>query len=68
MLETDEFFGGEPFLLLNADAEPVIRPNDDVAVQGTGTVRELIIADIESEYGIDLDDELYVDYSCVRLV
>lgn len=62
VLEADEFFGGEPFLLLNANAEPVIRPSDDIAVQGTGIVRRLIIADIETEYGIDLDDELYVDY------
>lgn len=62
VLESDEFFGGEPFLLLNADAEPVVRPSEDIAVQGTGTVRELVIADIERDYGIDLDDELYVDY------
>lgn len=62
VLQADEFFGGEPFLLLNAGAEPVTRPNDEIAVQGTGTVREFIIADIENEYGIDLDDELYIDY------
>lgn len=62
VLQADEFFGGEEFLLLNAGAEPVVRPSDDIAVQGTGTIREFIIADIESEYGIDLDDELYVDY------
>lgn len=62
VLESDEFFGGEPFLLLNAGAEPVTRPSEDIAIQGTGTVRNFIIADIESEYGLDLDDELYVDY------
>ena len=62
VLEDDEFFGGEQFLLLNAGAEPVMRPSEDVPVQATGTVREFILADIESEYGIDLDDELYVDY------
>ena len=62
VLQSDEFFGGEPFLLLNAGAVPVTRPNEDIGVQATGTVREFVIADIESEYGIDLDDELYVDY------
>lgn len=53
---------GEEFLLLNAGAEPVMLPGEDVPVQATGMVREFILADIESEYGIDLDDELYVDY------
>lgn len=68
VLQTDDFFGGEPFLLLNASAEPVIRPNDEIAVQGTGTVREFILADIERDYGIDLEDELYVDYENVPAV
>ncbi|HHP7231348.1 MAG TPA: hypothetical protein ACFCUY_10885 [Xenococcaceae cyanobacterium] len=62
VLEADEFFGGEPFLLLNAGAVPVTRPSEDIAVQGTGTVREFVIADIERDYGIDLDEELYIDY------
>lgn len=62
VLQANEFFGGEPFLVLNAGAEPVNRPNEDIAVQATGTVRELVVADIEREYGIDLDEELYVDY------
>lgn len=62
VLQSDDFFDGEEVLLLNADAEPVTRPNDEIAIQGTGTVREFIIADIENEYGIDLDDELYIDY------
>ena len=68
VLQTDEFFGGEPFLLLNASAEPVIRPNDEIAVQGTGIVREFILADIERDYGIDLEDELYIDYENVPAV
>ena len=68
VLQTDDFFGGEPFLLLNASAEPVIRPNDEIAVQGTGIVREFILADIERDYGIDLEDELYVDYENVPAV
>ncbi|WP_052056017.1 hypothetical protein [Myxosarcina sp. GI1] len=62
VLQANEFFGGEPFLVFNADAVPVTRPSDDIPVQATGTVREFVIADIEREYGIDLDDELYVDY------
>lgn len=62
VLQADEFFGGEPFIVVNASDTPVTRPSEDVPVQATGTVRELVIADIETDYGIDLDDELYVDY------
>lgn len=62
VLQANEFFGGEPFLLLNPSGVPIDRPSDDIALQATGTVAEFVVADIENEYGIDLDDELYVEY------
>jgi hypothetical protein len=62
ILQSDEFFGGEPVLVFNPDGSSLNRPGDDVPLQATGTVREFILADIEREYGVDLDDQLYADY------
>ncbi|WP_298456882.1 hypothetical protein [uncultured Cellulomonas sp.] len=43
------------------DAEQAsVEPGDEVAVQGT--VRQLSITEIEEDYGVDLEDELYTDY------
>lgn len=62
-LDEDEFFGGEELLVINASGTPIEVPaDDDVEVQVTGEVRELIIADINTEYGVDLDPELFADY------
>jgi hypothetical protein len=36
--------------------------DDDPDVQVTGEVRSFVIADLEREFGIDLDPDLYVDY------
>ena len=58
----DEFFGGEEILVINASGEIFELPEDDTEVQITGEVAKLVFADIESEYGLGLDPELYVDY------
>lgn len=60
-MEDDEFFGGEEILVINASGEPTLLP-EDIPLQATGEVVEFTIADIESEYGLDLDDDLYIDY------
>lgn len=63
LLENDELFGGEEILVINASNEGLfLVEGDDTEVQVTGEVRELIIADIEQEFGLDLDNELYADY------
>ncbi len=59
----EQFFGTEPILVINASGEPMLLPaEDDVEVQVTGEVRNLVIADIEREFGLTLDPTLYVDY------
>ena len=58
----DEFFGGEEILVINASGEIFELPEDDTEVQITGEVAEFVFADIESEYDLDLDPDLYVDY------
>ncbi|AFZ35762.1 hypothetical protein Sta7437_2214 [Stanieria cyanosphaera PCC 7437] len=37
-------------------------PEEDDKLQVTGTVGKFVLADVEQKYGLDLDDELYVDY------
>lgn len=52
--------GGLPVIV--ADAEPLAFSPGEIPVQATGEVVRLQIADVENEYGIDLDDELFADY------
>ncbi len=58
----EQFFGTEPILVINASGEPLLLPEDGVDVQVTGEVRNFVIADIEREFGLTLDQTLYVDY------
>jgi hypothetical protein len=63
MLDEDQLFGGEETLIINASGQPVsLVEGDDTDVQVTGEVRELVLADLEQDYGFDLDNELFVDY------
>lgn len=63
LLDEDELFGGEEVLVINASGEGIhLVEGDDTEVQATGEVRELVIADVEREYGLDLDPEIYADY------
>lgn len=62
-LEDNELFGGEDILVFNAAETPFLLPeDDDTSVQVSGEVQQLVIADFETEYGLDLDPELYIDY------
>lgn len=63
LLDEDELFGGEEVLVINASGEGIyLVEGDETEVQATGEVRELVIADVEREYGLDLDPEIYADY------
>jgi hemin uptake protein HemP len=63
LLDDDQLFGGEEILIINASGQPVdLVEGEDTDVQVTGEVRQLILADLEQEYGFDLDNDLFVDY------
>ncbi len=63
LLEDKQLFGGEDVLVINASGEPfVLTEGDDTDVQVTGEVAQLVIADVERDYGLALDPTLYVDY------
>jgi hypothetical protein len=65
LLQDDQLFGGQEVIVINATGTPFLLPTADEPtedVQVTGEVRQLVIADLEQEYGLDLDPELYADY------
>jgi hypothetical protein len=63
LFDDDQLFGGERRLVINASGEGLfLVDGDDTQVQATGEVRELVVADLETEYGLDLDPELYAEY------
>lgn len=62
-IEDEEFFNDEQILVVNATGQPVlVAPNDDTELQITGEVRQFVIADVEREFNLGLEPELYVDY------
>ncbi len=53
---------GKPILVINATGTPFTVPGTDLPVQATGKVASFVVADIEKEFGLALEDELYADY------
>jgi len=65
VLQDDELFGGQEVIVINATGVPFVltgtnEPTDDIQV--TGEVRQVVMAELEQEYGLDLDPELYAEY------
>lgn len=54
--------GGESILVINATGTPFTVPGTDIPVQATGKVASFVVADIEKEFGLALENELYADY------
>jgi hypothetical protein len=61
-IEDEQFFGSEPILVVNATGEPFVFPEEDTEIQVTGEVRNFVIADVEREYNLGLEENAYVDY------
>lgn len=65
LLQDDQLFGGQEVVVINATGTPFLLPTADEPtedIQVTGEVQQLVIADLEREYGLDLDPELYAEY------
>ena len=58
MMESDN----GPILVVNATGTPFELPEYDIPVQATGTQETFVLADVETEYDLDLEEDLYVDY------
>ncbi|MBW4647947.1 MAG: hypothetical protein KME06_04495 [Kastovskya adunca ATA6-11-RM4] len=62
-IEDDQFFNGEDILVVNATGQPLpVVSDDDTELQVTGEVRQFVIADVEREFNLGLERELYVEY------
>jgi len=62
-VEDEQFFGSEPILVVNASGKPFVFPEEDgVDIQATGEVRNFVLADLNREYSLDLDANVYRDY------
>ena len=58
-----EFFGSEPILVVNATGQPFVLPTDSgTPIQVTGQVRKFVVADVNRDYNLGLDPNLYVQY------
>lgn len=64
LLQDDQLFGGEEVIVFNATGTPFLLPEEEPTedLQVTGEVQQLVIADLEREYGLDLDPQLYAEY------
>lgn len=64
ILQDDQLFGGSEVIVFNATGMPFLLPSEELAeeVQVTGEVRQFVIADLEQEYGLTLDPEIYAEY------
>lgn len=61
-IEEEGFLEGDEVLVINVSEQIVPEDTDDLKLQVTGELGTLVLADVESDYGLDLDPELYVDY------
>ncbi|RCJ21985.1 hypothetical protein A6770_04990 [Nostoc minutum NIES-26] len=58
-----QFFHGEPIVVINASGIPFDLPLDqNIKIQVTGQVRNLVIPKIEREFNLKIQDEYYRDY------
>ena len=62
VMQDDDFLSGDEVLVINTSQKTLPEGGDDLPLQVTGEVGALVLADVEREYGLDLDPELYVDY------
>ncbi|WP_193197193.1 hypothetical protein [Nostoc sp. MG11] len=58
-----QFFGTEPILVVNASGKVFTLPTDpNTPIQATGPVRQFVVADINRDYNLGLDPNLYKEY------
>ena len=62
VLQEEGFFNGDEVLVINLSQKVLPLETDDLGLQVTGEVGTLVLADVERDYGLELDPDLYVDY------
>jgi len=62
-ISNQKFLAGQPLVVINASGKPFdLPPNQDIPIQVTGQVRNLVIPEIEKEYNLNIQDQYYTDY------
>jgi hypothetical protein len=62
-MSSEQFFGREPIVVVNTSGKPFVLPeNQDVEVQVTGQVRQFVLADINRDYSLTLQPDLYREF------
>ncbi|MEA5579764.1 hypothetical protein VB620_00235 [Nodularia harveyana UHCC-0300] len=61
---TDQkLFSGDNILVVNATGEPFTLPDgQDIEIQATGEVRQFVLAEINRDYKLNLQSDLYSEY------
>lgn len=62
VLQEEGFLEGDEVLVINLGEEVVLEGAEDLKLQVTGEIGQLVLADIEKDYGLTLDPDLYVEY------
>jgi len=68
LIEEEGFFEGDEVLVINVSEKILPEDADDLQVQITGELGTLVLADVERDYGLDLDPELYIDYENMPVI
>ena len=61
-LEEEGFLEGDKVLVINVSGKMLPPVSDELGLQVTGEVKRLVLIDIEREYELGLDPELYAEY------
>ena len=67
-MQEEGFLSGDEVLVINVSERTLPEGVDDLPLQVTGEVGTLVFADVETEYGLDLDPELYADYESQTVI
>ena len=68
VMEEEGLFEGDEVLVINVSEQIVPEDTEDLQLQVTGEVGTLVLAEVEQEYGLDLDPELYTEYETKPVV
>jgi hypothetical protein len=62
-INDQQFLNQEGILVVNATGQPLpVLPDEDTKLQVTGEVRQFVLADVEREFDLDLQPDLYTEY------
>ncbi|MGF1523261.1 MAG: hypothetical protein ACFBSF_13175 [Leptolyngbyaceae cyanobacterium] len=62
LLEDERLLGGDDILVINGGEPIALLDGDESDLQVIGIVQQLVLVDLEKDYGIKLDPDLYAEY------